>query len=107
MIAGGPMTEARLTDELAARVLHWKVAPDRFVKDGRRWVPRWRFQPMTDLDAAFQLLDGAADSYAIGSDGRMFRAEVKIGARTGTASGNSKPRTITYAIARALQLEVP
>ena len=100
------MTDERLTDELALRVMGWKVAPDRFVKSGRSWLPKWRFRPIVELADAFQLLDRAADHYTLKGDGRTFNAVIQTSSGRGTASGESKPRVITLAIAKALGLEV-
>lgn len=100
------MNDDRLTDQLALRVMGWKVAPDRFVKSGRSWIPRWRFRPLEELADAFQLLDCAADHYILKRDGRSFTAEIRTGSCRATASGELKARTITLAVARALGLEV-
>jgi hypothetical protein len=99
------VNDDRLTDQLALRVMGWKVAPDRFVNSGRSWIPRWRFRPLEELADAFQLLDCAADHYVLKRDGRSFTAEIRTGSRRGTASGELKARTITLAVARALGLE--
>src|ERR1039458_6274116 len=48
-----------LTAALAQRVMGWRVAPERFVMDGRRWIPSWRFQPLERLQDAFRLLEAA------------------------------------------------
>jgi hypothetical protein len=95
-----------LTNELAARIMGWKPAPDRFVKSGRSWIPKWRFRPLAELADAFQLLDRAAHHYTLSMDGGTFTAEIRVGSGRGTASGELKARTITLAVARALGLEV-
>ncbi|MBZ5581437.1 MAG: hypothetical protein LAQ30_04385 [Acidobacteriia bacterium] len=100
------MNDERLTDELATRVMGWKSGPDRFVKSGRSWIPKWRFSPLAELADAFQLLDRAADQYTLKQDGRAFTAEIRAGSGVGAASGEHKARTITLAVARALRLEV-
>ena len=100
------MTNERLTDELALRVMGWKPAPDRFIKSGRSWIPRWRFRPFAELADAFRLLDHAADHYTLTRNGSTFAAEVQIGSCRGKAVGEQKARTITVAVARALRLEV-
>jgi hypothetical protein len=99
------MNDEWLTNELAARVMGWKPAPDRFVKAGRGWIPRWRFQPLTRLEDAFQLLETAGSTYSLAtaSDG-TFSARVRVGNRIGRASGEPKATTITIAVARALGL---
>src|SRR5947207_380778 len=55
--AGADMSDDRLTQELATRVMGWKVVPDRFLMSNRRWKPRWRFQPCRRLEDAFSLLE--------------------------------------------------
>jgi hypothetical protein len=98
--------DQRATDQLARQVMGWRAAPDRFVKSNRGWIPKWRFQPFSELADAFQLLDNAARAYTLTSDGRIFTAEVEIGDRRGKASGKSKARTVSLAVARALGIEV-
>jgi hypothetical protein len=100
------VTPENLTAVLAERVMGWKVAPDRFVKPGRCWIPRWRFRPFEEAADAFRLLDAAAQRYTLTSDGRTFTADVRINSRRGKASGPHKARAITVAVARALGLEV-
>ena len=97
------MTDEHLTDFLAERVMGWRVAPDRFIKSGRKWIVRWRFAPLKSLEDAFDLLDtcGCAYTMSAGLDGQ-FEAEVRVDGRVGKATGNLKPRTITIALARAL-----
>ena len=97
-----------LTRLLAQRVLGWTVAPDRFLMSGRKWIPRWRFQPTESLVDAFRLLEEAApQEYRMRGDGKgHFWVQVRIGGGTGKADGTSKPRAITLALARALRLEV-
>jgi hypothetical protein len=100
------MTDECLKEELARRLLGWKAVPDRFIKSGRSWIPRWRFNPMGSLDDAFLLLDQTGGSFTlgVGPDG-VFTARVRIGDRLGAVSGDPKARTITLAIARALGIE--
>lgn len=102
----GELNDQRVIDQLARQVMGWKVAPDRFVKSNRGWIPRWRFRPLTELADAFLLLDQAAHQYTLRHDGRTFTAEVRTDTSRGIASGEQKPRTITLAVARALGLEV-
>jgi len=99
------MSDDRLTETLAAQILGWKATPDRFIKAGRSWIPRWRFRPFAELADAFRLLDHAADHYILTGDRSNFVAEVQIDSRWGKAVGKSKARTITLAVAHALQLE--
>jgi hypothetical protein len=102
------MNDDRLTEALAAQVLGWKAAPGRFLKSDRGWTPTWRFAPLTNLEDAFDLLDHAASTYKLATDkGGSFSAEVRVGRRTGKASGEPKARTITIALAHALGLELP
>ena len=102
------MTSEHLTAVLAERVMGWGVGPDRFVMKNRRWTPRWRFQPTEKLADAMRLLDKAApEEYTMHGDREgNVRVHVRIGDVTGDACGESKPRAITCAIARALGIEV-
>ena len=102
------MTTAMLTSLLAQRVLGWTVAPDRFLLGKRRWMSRWRFQPAKKLEDAFRLLEKAApQEYSIcGDDKGSIHVWVRIGGTAGEARGTSIPLTITYAIARAVGIEV-
>ncbi|SRR6266481_345284 len=101
------MTAETLTALLAERVMKWSTAPDRFLMGKRRWIPRWRFQPLTSLEDAFRLLESAASSYTLyGSSDATFTAEVCAAGRTGSASGQSKATTITVAVARAIGIQV-
>jgi hypothetical protein len=101
------MDDDRLTEKLAGEVFGWRAAPDRFLKGGRGWMPRWRFAPLERLEDAFQLLDRASDDYTLTANtGSTFSASVRVGERTGTASGRHKARTITLAVAQALGLVV-
>jgi len=101
------MTDAQLTDELASRVMGWKVASGRFVKPSRSWIPKWRFAPLERLEDAFLLLDTARAAYTLSRRGAgAFAASVQLGEGHGHASGDSKPRTITVALAIAAGIEV-
>src|SRR5580704_10575300 len=62
---GVAMDDDRLTEKLAANVFGWKLAPDRFIKSGRSWIPRWRFSPLERLEDAFGLLERVATSYRL------------------------------------------
>lgn len=101
------MTIENLTSTLAARVMGWGVGPDRFLLGARRWTPRWRFQPADRVEDAFRLLERAApQEYSMGEvEGGGFRVRVRISEAIGEASESSKPRALTFAIARALGLE--
>lgn len=100
------MTTENLTALLAQQVMRWAVAPDRFLVGNRRWLPRWRFQPTERLEDAFSLLDEAApQEYTMGTDqNNTFWVQVRIAGVTGNARDTSKPRAITFAVARALQI---
>jgi len=100
------MSDDRLNEELARRLLGWKVGPDRFTSSGRSWMPKWRFKPLVRLEDAFLLLDRAGGSYllSLGSDG-VFTVEVQVGGRLGQGSGEPKARAITLALSRALGIE--
>jgi len=102
------MTSEQLTALLAKKVMGWRVGPDRFMMGGRQWQPRWRFQPLLRMDHAFRLLERAApQEYAVGAatDGN-FWAKVRIDGITGEARESTQARAITFAIARAIGLEV-
>ena len=96
-----------LTAALAQRVMGWHVALERFVMDGRRWMPSWRFQPLERLQDAFRLLEAAdPDEYRIHRRrGSGFFVLVKLNRTSGEACETSEPRAITFAIARAIGLE--
>jgi hypothetical protein len=105
-VQGRPINIETSTALLAELVMGWKPAPDRFIKSGRSWIPRWRFQPFVSLVDAFELLDRVTHEYTLTSHGRTFTAEVCVDSRLGMASGESKPEVIAIAVARALGIEV-
>jgi hypothetical protein len=97
------MSTEQLTRILAERVMGWRIAPGRFLKSGRAWLPTWRFQPLKRLDHALELLNRATEVYAITSrKNGSTRVVVHIGNRSGSAEDRSKPRAITHAVAQAL-----
>jgi hypothetical protein len=102
------MTDENLAAVLAQRVMGWRVGPDRFLKSDRGWLPRWRFQPTEKLADALRLLEEAApEEYLVRGDGEgKVRVHVRIGGAAGQACHASKPRAITYALARALGIQV-
>jgi hypothetical protein len=102
------MTDERLTDELAARVMCWRLAPGRYIKSGRSWLPRWRFAPLTNIEDAFRLLDAAKpEEYALsGSGNGEFRVRARLPGGGGEARDRSKPRAIAFAVARAIGIEL-
>jgi hypothetical protein len=101
------LPEERLTDQLAARALGWRVAPDRYIQSGRSWTPRSKFRPLRDLKDAFRLLDAVSKDYSLGdAPGRTFTARVRVAGRVGKATGEPKARTISLAIAEALGIDL-
>ena len=108
IVADGDLSEDRkLTESLAVEVMGWRVARGRFLKAHRSWIPVWRFAPLTRLEDAFQLLNSASRDYTLMAvEGAPFRAEVRVGERTGVAKGGTKPRVIVFALVRALGWEV-
>jgi len=102
------MTSEHLTAMLAERVMGWSEAPDRFLTGKRGWIPRWKFRPTERLTDAFRLLEAAKPrqyTMQCGEDG-LFTVRVQIGNVNGEARDLSKPRAISYAIARATGIEV-
>jgi hypothetical protein len=102
------MTNDNLSAWLAEWIMRWTVGRDRFLMDGRRWIPRWRFQPTKNLENALALLDAAdADECSIirrrGSD---WSVTIIIGDGTGKAQDPSQARAITLAVAQAVGLDV-
>jgi hypothetical protein len=102
------MTSEHLTAVLAETVMGWSVGPDRFMMGRRSWQPRWRFQPLTRIGDAFQLLDMVVGTFRLstGADG-VFTAQVYVGNRVGSASGEPKATSITLAVARAIGIDIP
>jgi hypothetical protein len=101
------MNDVQLIDELASRVMGWKVASGRFVKPSRSWIPKWRFAPLERLEDAFLLLDTSRATFTLARNATgVFTASVRLAQRLGEASGEVKARTITLALARALGIEV-
>jgi hypothetical protein len=97
-----------LTAILAERIMRWGVCPERFLLEGRSWLPRWRFQPLIDIDDAFQLLSSSVGTLVLtNAKNGSYVSHVKLGRRTGRATSPSAATSITVAIARALTLDVP
>jgi hypothetical protein len=96
-----------LTGILAERIMGWTVAPHRFLMGDRRWIPTWRFQPLNNLEHAFQLLEMAAKTFTLTTspDG-AFTARVQVGNHIGTATGEPKATSISVAVGRAIGLAV-
>ncbi len=101
------MTGEGLTSILAER-MGWRLGPDRFLTSRRGWIPLWRFQPLTNIEDAFQLLNVVAGSLVLTTarDG-SYTAQVKVGHRTGCASTPYAATSITVAVARAMGLDIP
>jgi hypothetical protein len=97
-----------LVSAIAQRVMGWEVAPDRFLLGGRRWMPRWRFQPTKNLEDAFLVLEQSKPEFysMSGSNDKSFSVEVRIRGKVGEASNESKPLAIALAVARALGFEL-
>lgn len=102
------MTDEHLTALLAERVMGWSIGPDRFMTGNRSWLSRWRFQPVEKLADALRLLEVAApEEYSLRGDGEGNSwVHVRIDNATGEACSASKPCAITWAIARAVGIEV-
>jgi hypothetical protein len=103
------MTNESLTFLLAERVMGWRIGPQRFLLGNRSWISVWRFKPLDQIEDAFALLEKACpEEYTMAAvgDGEMS-VKVRIASREGEAREKSKPRAITFAIARALGLELP
>jgi hypothetical protein len=95
------VTSEQLTAVLAQRIMGWTVGPERFMLGGRRWLPRWRFQPTK------RLKDAGPQEYAIGAaENGGFWAKVRIAGTTGEARESLQARALTLAIARAHGLKV-
>jgi hypothetical protein len=102
------VTIENLTATLAATVMGWGIGPDRYLLGHRRWMPRWRFQPAVRLEDAFRLLERVApQEYSMGEiEGEGFWVRVRISGTVGEACESSKPRALTFAVARAVGLDV-
>jgi len=102
------MNTEQLTTKLAELVMGWRVVGDRFLMGNRQWMPRWRFQPVKTIADAVRLLEKAApESCAMDCDkSGVFHVQVRLAGKTGETRNKSKARAITYAIARAIGLEL-
>lgn len=100
------MTDDHLTAILAERAMGWKVTPDRIMKTNRAWISRWRFQPLTDISDAFELVAQLTDDYSLTAvPGGTFKATVRVGGKVGVSSCLLQARAITLAIAQALGID--
>ena len=101
-------TKEDLTAILAEQVMRWGVAPDRFLLEGRRWLPRWRFQPVKSIEDAFRLLEELNPHEYTMNGGATgdFRVRVRLhNGCFGEATDKSKARAITTAVARAIGVD--
>jgi hypothetical protein len=99
------VTIEALTSILAMQVMKWGVAPDRFLMEGRKWLPRWRFQPTNRIEDAFRLIEALdPEEYTMGGRGAdEFWVCVRLhNGGIGEANDRSKTLAITYAVARAI-----
>ena len=97
------MTDRRLADELVARTLGWRPAPDRYVKLVRGWNPRSKFRPLEDVRDALRMVEAVSRDYSlVAKAGNPVTARVRVAGRVGSASGEPKVRTICLALAQAL-----
>jgi hypothetical protein len=101
------MNDRLMTDNLAERVLGWRVTPDRFMTGERSWISRSRFRPFTDIRDALLLADSLSRHYSLTSNPDGFTAEVNYRGRLGRATAKQKERAITLAIARVLDINPP
>src|SRR5713101_3996317 len=87
------MTADQLTVLLVEKVMAWRIAPGRFLMNGRRWLPRWRFRPTKILGDAFRLLEKAdVVEYALGTGrNRTYWVKVRTSDASAEASGSSLP----------------
>jgi hypothetical protein len=93
---------------LATQVLHWRIAPGRYLKDDRHWLPAWRFQPTKNIADAFQLLEGSdVVEYILRAERNgIYRVRVRTDAASAEASSSSLPLTMCVAIARLYGIRV-
>jgi hypothetical protein len=104
---GECLTDNVLIDQLARKVLHWSVGPDRFLTGNRSWLPKWRFNPLERIEDSFLLLDHSKPArYVVSQTGGKCRVVVEHDGKIGRAADDSKPRAITLALARSLGMEV-
>ena len=98
----------KLIAMLATRVLHWRIAPGRYLKEDRRWLPAWRFQPTVKIGDAFQLLEAASiEKYKIRAERKgMYVVTVTTSRAAGKGCEASLPLAISLAVARAHGIKV-
>ena len=102
------MTPQELTNLVATRVMNWTVAPDRFMRGDRKWIPTWRFEPCEKFAHAVQLLDATRPTtYSLSADQNgYFLARVQVDDVVGEARDRSRSRALTIAVARAMGIDV-
>jgi hypothetical protein len=101
------VTDQRLADELVARTLGWRPAPDRYVKPVRGWIPRSKFRPFEDVRDALRLVEAVTRDYSLAvTPTGPFTARVSLAGRTGKAAGGPKARVICLALAQALEIDL-
>jgi len=71
------MIDDRLTEELASRIMRWRVTPDRYIKSGRSWVPRWHFKPLVIWLVRLNSREGT-DHYKITCDKGTFSVVTRV-----------------------------
>jgi predicted DNA-binding transcriptional regulator AlpA len=100
-------SDDNLTKALAERIMGWRVGPDRFFMGSRKWLPRWKFQPLKRMDDAFRLLGQITSvEYTLRSAENGFVARVSFGDVEAEAHEATQARAISLAVARALGIEV-
>jgi hypothetical protein len=102
------MNPAILTALLVERLLGWRVTSDRFLLGARQWKPRHYFQPLKRSGDAFRLLQAACPNwYAITRAERgLCTVKIQIEGRVGEACAASEAQAISYAVARAIGIQL-
>jgi hypothetical protein len=102
------VTTDQLTALLAENVMHWRVGPERFLMDGRRWLPRWKFQPVQKLTDAIRLLEAAKpEAYSVAAEPNgTFCARVSVSGVTAEGHARTKPLAICLAVAAVAGIAV-
>jgi hypothetical protein len=99
------VSDVQVTRRLALEAMGWRHAPGRYLKQGRAWIPDWRFQPFKNTADAFQLLAATGAKYTISWNGEAFAVEVRLSASKGAANDSSCARAMTLAVAHAFNIE--
>jgi hypothetical protein len=99
-------SDKSITENLVIRLRGLRVAKGRFLKADKSWVAGWKFAPLTNLNASFDLLEAANSNYTLRTNtSGASEAKVQVGERGGRVSGEPKARTISHALANALGLD--